>query len=228
MPYTLMKGLAWILLALVLGIVIGWALRHVVAKRQIARARNHHVDTVEMERLRGRVANLEPLVAERDRLRAEIDALAQRGSKGAKAVTSKSDPTVPPPRFLDGADAAAGGAPAEPAAAGPSAAPDLAVAAAVLGRAVALDDLTVIEGVGSKIEELCHGIGIRTWFDLSTTEVSLLRTMLADAGPRFRTHDPASWPEQARLLTEGRWHEFTALTGALSGGRAVEPSAASE
>jgi len=51
MPYTLMKGLAWILLALLLGIVIGWALRHVAAKRQIARARNHHVDTVEMERL---------------------------------------------------------------------------------------------------------------------------------------------------------------------------------
>ena len=86
----------------------------------------------------------------------------------------------------------------------------------------------MIEGVGPKIEELCHGIGIRTWFDLSTTEVSLLRTMLADAGPRFRTHDPASWPEQARLLAEGRWQEFKALTDAPRGGRAAEPSAASE
>ena len=226
MPYTLMKGLAWILLALLLGIVIGWALRHVVAKRQIARARNHHVDTVEMERLRGRVANLEPLVAERDRLRAEIDAMAQKGGKGVKG--GKSDPTVPPPRFVDGADAAPDGAPAEPAPAGPSAIPDLAAAAVALGRGVTLDDLKVVEGVGPKIEELCHGIGIRTWFDLSTTEVSLLRTMLADAGPRFRTHDPASWPEQARLLAEGRWQEFKALTDALSGGRAAEPSAASE
>ena len=228
MPYTLMKGLAWILLALLLGIVIGWALRHVVAKRQIARARNHHVDTVEMERLRGRVANLEPLVAERDRLRVEIDALAQQGAKGAKGAKGKADPIVPPPRFVDGADAAPVGAPAEPAPPGPSATPDLAAAAAALGRAVALDDLKVVEGVGPKIEELCHGIGIRTWFDLSTTEVSLLRTMLADAGPRFRTHDPASWPEQARLLAEGRWQDFKALTDALAGGRAAEPSAAPE
>ena len=58
---------------------------------------------------------------------------------------------------------------------------------------------------------LCHGIGIRTWQDLSTTEVSLLRTMLLDAGPRFRTHDPSTWPEQARLLAEGRWDEFAAF-----------------
>ena len=31
-----------------LGIVIGWLLRSVVAKRQVARARNHHVDSVEL------------------------------------------------------------------------------------------------------------------------------------------------------------------------------------
>jgi predicted flap endonuclease-1-like 5' DNA nuclease len=219
MPYTLMKGLAWILLALVLGIVIGWALRHVVAKRQIASARNHHVDTVEMERLRGRVANLEPLVAERDRLRTELDTALLKRTKG------KPELSVPPPRFLATADGDAG---AEPAPIGPSAAPDLAAAATVLGRAVTLDDLKVVEGVGPKIEELCHGIGIRTWYDLSITEASLLRTMLADAGPRFRTHDPGSWPEQARLLASGRWQEFKALTDALDGGRAAEPSAATE
>ncbi|MEO6571434.1 MAG: 50S ribosomal protein L27, partial [Ilumatobacteraceae bacterium] len=57
------------------------------------------------------------------------------------------------------------------------------------------------------------------WFDLSTTEVSLLRTMLADAGPRFKTQDPSTWPEQAALLAAGRWQEFVALTGELSGGR---------
>ena len=38
MPYTLMKGLGWFLIALVLGIVIGWLLRSVVAKRQVAPA----------------------------------------------------------------------------------------------------------------------------------------------------------------------------------------------
>ncbi len=212
MPYTLMKGLAWILLALLLGIVIGWLLRSVVAKRQVARARNHHVDTVEMERLRGRVANLEPVVIERDQLRAELaDAVRVRS-------TGEPEIAAPPPRFLsDAADVSVAQTTGEVRAV--LAAPDVAAAVAVLGRPVILDDLKVIEGVGPKIEELCHGIGIRTWHDLSVTEVSLLRTMLSDAGARFRTHDPSTWPEQASLLAAGRWAEFKALIDSLDGGR---------
>lgn len=235
MPYTLMKGLGWILLALLLGVVIGWLLRSVVAKRQVARARNHHVDTVEMERLRGRVANLEPIAVERDALRAELDAAVQVRAKGRPAM-------VPPPGFHErlpdevsdvagdvrsasgGADLATSAVPKVASVTGPSApsAPDVAAAAVVLGRPVTLDDLKEVEGVGPTIEDLCHGIGIRTWFDLATTEVSLLRTMLHDAGPRFRTLDPATWPHQARLLADGRWAEFKLFVDALEDGRAVE------
>ncbi len=83
----------------------------------------------------------------------------------------------------------------------------------------------MIEGIGPKIETLCHGIGIRTWHDLSTTEASLLRTMLADAGPRFRTHDPATWPTQAALLAAGHWSEFAALTASLRGGKQAQSAA---
>jgi predicted flap endonuclease-1-like 5' DNA nuclease len=201
MPYTLMKGLGWILIALVLGIVIGWFMRSVAAKRQVERARAHHVDTVEMERLRGRIANLEPVVAERDRLLAELE--AQRAPPGV-------------------ASGAPGAEPAGPAHSVPGA-PDVAAATAVLGHAIALDDLKVVDGVGPKIESLCHGIGIRTWFDLSTTEVSLLRTMLADAGPRLRAHDPTTWPQQARLLAEGRWAEFKSLNAGEPTGPTAAP-----
>jgi predicted flap endonuclease-1-like 5' DNA nuclease len=222
MPYTLMKGLGWILLALLLGVVIGWLLRSVAAKRQVARARKHHVDTVEMERLRGRIANLEPVVAERDQLRAELAEAVRARAKGTPEIAA------PPPRFLHGAEE--GGEAAAPLANGEStavlAAPDLAAAVGVIGRPIALDDLKVIEGIGPKIEELCHGIGIRTWHDLSITEVSLLRTMLSDAGARFRTHDPATWPEQARLLAAGRWVEFKALIDSLDGGRSATASPA--
>jgi predicted flap endonuclease-1-like 5' DNA nuclease len=219
MPYTLMKGLAWILLALFLGIVIGWLLRSVAAKRQVARARNHHVDSVEMERLRGRVANLEPVVAERDQLRAELAEAVRARTKGTPEIAA------PPPRFLhDAGDAVVPPANGESTAV--LAAPDLAAAVGVLGRPIVLDDLKVIEGIGPKIEELCHGIGIRTWHDLSTTEVSLLRTMLSDAGARFRTHDPSTWPEQAGLLAAGRWVEFKALIDSLDGGRAATASPA--
>jgi predicted flap endonuclease-1-like 5' DNA nuclease len=185
MPYTLMKGLGWFAAAFVLGIVIGWLLRAVSAKRQVARARANQVDMVEMERMRGRIANLEPVVAERDRLQAELDAL-----RGAPPGPVEQQP--PPPAQLP-------------------VTPDLAAAAVVLGHPVTLDDLKEIPGIGPNVEDLCHGIGIRTWFDLSTTEASLLHTMLVDAGPRFRTHDPSLWPEQARLLAAGRWEEFRKL-----------------
>jgi predicted flap endonuclease-1-like 5' DNA nuclease len=222
MPYTLMKGLGWFVLALVLGIVIGWLLRSVVAKRQVARARNHHVDSAEMERLRGRVANLEPIVAERDRLRAELDAaLAVAAAKASSKKTKTAAPDVAPPRFADGAsdqDTVATATP--PTEAAVPSTPDISAGAGALGHPIVLDDLKVVEGIGPKIELLCHGIGIRTWHDLSTTEVSLLRTMLADAGPRFRTHDPATWPEQARLLAAGRWDDFKALAASYKGGRA--------
>ncbi|MEO6570329.1 MAG: hypothetical protein ABIO83_02165, partial [Ilumatobacteraceae bacterium] len=198
MPYTLMKGLAWILLAVLLGIVVGWLMRSVAAKRQVSRARNHHVDAAEMERLKGRVANLEQVAAERDRLQLELDRLR---SKPSVTPTGEQAPVVATTTMPFSAVETAGPGPEVPA---PRTTPDTASAAAVLGSAVTLDDLRVVEGIGPKIESLLHGIGIRTWFDLSTTEVSLLRTMLADAGPRFKTQDPSTWPEQAALLAAGR------------------------
>jgi predicted flap endonuclease-1-like 5' DNA nuclease len=175
-------------------------LRSVAAKRQVARARSHHVDTVEMERLRGRVANLEPAVLERDRLRAELDQL-----KAERQVqpTPASVTVAPSPAAEE-----------VPTAGVVPAAPDLTQAAVVLGHRIALDDLKVIPGVGPKVEQLCHGIGIRTWYDLSTTEVSLLRTMLVDAGSRFRALDPSAWPGLAGLLAEGRWQEYKAAVDA--------------
>jgi predicted flap endonuclease-1-like 5' DNA nuclease len=188
-----MKGLGWFVAALVIGIVIGWLIRSVTARRQMAKARAQHPETVELERLRGRIANLEPAVAERDRLRAELDV-----ARGAPLSEDAGSP-VPDVRV----------------------APNVAAASAVLGHAILPDDLTVIPGIGPNVEQLCHGIGIRTWYDLATTEASLLRTMLVDAGPRFSTHDPTAWPELARLLSEGRWQEFRDLseTAAGSNGR---------
>lgn len=101
----------------------------------------------------------------------------------------------------------------------PPPAPDLAAATAVLGREIELDDLRVVVGVGPAIESLCRRIGIRTWWDLATTEPSLLRTMLTDARPGLAVDDSASWPLQARLLAEGRWADFKALTEDLAAGR---------
>ncbi len=214
MPYTLMKGLAWVLIAVVLGIIIGWLLRSVAAKRQIERAKQAGVDNddqAELDRLRRRLANLEPVVNERDRLRAELD------------VANRLQPSsAPPPEPVRASSAVVDSPPAPKVSSRARDVDPLDDAAAVLGKRIQRDDLTVIDGIGPKIADLCHGIGIRTWAELSTTEVSLLRTMLNDAGQRFKAHDPSSWPEQAALLAVGDWSEFRAFTAQLDGGRPAD------
>lgn len=235
MPYTLMKALLWLVLALLIGFSVGWLLRSLVAHRQVARARSQRVDTAEVERLRGRVANLETVVAERDRLAAEL--AAARGSPPGEppvasvtgvglvsdTETGARDAVVPDrvTAVVPSADAGTNGAAVTPSAPGTDdtgslpAAPSTDAAADVLGHPIELDDLKVVEGIGPKIEELCHGIGIRTWHDLASTEVSLLRTMLTDAGARYKMHDPSTWPQQAELLAHGRWAEFAELSAEL-------------
>jgi predicted flap endonuclease-1-like 5' DNA nuclease len=221
MPYTLTKGLLWFVLALLIGLAMGWLLRSIRATSQLRSMRAARHDASELERLRRRVANLEPAVAERDRLLAEPPAAAP----DAAAPAHVSEVTEVVARAPDtAASAPPSPAAAEPAGTGPVdvAPPDLSGAAGVLGTPVDLDDLTLIEGIDPAIAELCHGIGITSWADLAATEVSLLRTMLADAGPRVPTHGPDTWPEQARLLAAGRWEEFRSLASTREGGRLDE------
>lgn len=73
------------------------------------------------------------------------------------------------------------------------------------------DDLTRIEGIGPKICSLLHAAEIHTFEQLAGASVARLEEILRAAGPRFRMHDPASWPSQARLAAAGRWAELDAL-----------------
>ncbi len=218
MPYTLVKGLAWVVLALVLGGVIGWMLRSVRSRRQMAKARAAmgpnaplaNAERAELEQLRIRLAELEPIVVERDRLRAELEPIVVERARVRAAIESVRPSPMDPDQRSPGHGV------------DPPPTPDVAAAAAVLGREIELDDLRVVVGVGPAIESLCRRIGIRTWWDLATTEPSLLRTMLAEARPGLAVDDSASWPLQARLLAEGRWVEFKALTEELAAGRPVD------
>ena len=85
--------------------------------------------------------------------------------------------------------------------------------------AVEPDDLKRVEGIGPKIEGLLNARGITTWKQLAETEVALLQTVLDDAGPRYRIHDPATWPQQADLAARGAWVELDELQDRLKGGR---------
>ena len=88
----------------------------------------------------------------------------------------------------------------------------------MLGSKIKLDDLTVIEGIGPQIAGLLNAAGITTWRGLSKARIPALTKVLDAAGPRFRTHDPVTWPEQSRLLAKGAWAEFKELTGSLKAG----------
>jgi predicted flap endonuclease-1-like 5' DNA nuclease len=88
---------------------------------------------------------------------------------------------------------------------------DMSAAKEVLGAKVTLDDLTLVDGVGPKIAGLLSDAGIDTWLALGDADVERLRDVLAEAGPRYRMHDPQSWPAQGQLLAEGRWREFKDL-----------------
>lgn len=275
MLYTFLKFLGWGLLLALLGGCVGWALRALKCRSEVAHVRATTVDSDELDRMRHRLANMDQIVAERNRLRMQVADMRHADSPGVvlapgETVHDADEPGSPPaavdtaadvsdtaPDVIDtapdvdetapdvderagdlsfdqdggdaGADDEAGGdasgddAGADDAGAddgaGSGAALDLAAAASVLGKRIRLDDLSVVEGIGPKISELCRGIGIETWRQLADTDVATLQSMLDAAGSRFQVHRPASWPDQARLLAEGRWTEFKQLIDDLGGGR---------
>lgn len=81
------------------------------------------------------------------------------------------------------------------------------------------DDLTVIEGIGTKIQMLLNQYGIYTYQQLSETEVARLSEILAKAGPQLAMHNPGTWPSQAKLAADGQWDTLTAIQGFLKGGK---------
>jgi small subunit ribosomal protein S1 len=81
------------------------------------------------------------------------------------------------------------------------------------------EDLKIIEGIGPKIEEILHTAGIMTYADLAERDPEAIREILAEAGSRYKSHDPGSWPKQAKLAADGNMEELQALKDALHGGK---------
>jgi len=84
---------------------------------------------------------------------------------------------------------------------------------------VAADDLTKIEGVGKKITELLFAEDIASFQDLAKSTPKKIRTILDAAGSKYKMHDPATWPKQAKLAAAGKWDELKKLQSELKGGK---------
>ena len=66
-------------------------------------------------------------------------------------------------------------------------------------------DLTIIEGIGPKIEAILNEGGINTWLDLAERDIEEIKSILVTAGPGYQIIDPTSWPAQAQLAINGEW-----------------------
>lgn len=80
------------------------------------------------------------------------------------------------------------------------------------------NDLTVVEGIGPKINELFNHAGISTFAQLAKQTVSQMQKVLDEAGPRYKLAKPNTWAQQAALAAENKWSELKTLQDKLSGG----------
>ncbi|MBC2839307.1 hypothetical protein [Robiginitalea sp. SC105] len=81
-------------------------------------------------------------------------------------------------------------------------------------------DLTKIEGIGPKIEELLNQKGIKNYNQLSNTTVATLEKIIHDGGNRFAAHRgmTLTWPAQAKLAELDEWDELAKWQQILKAG----------
>lgn len=87
------------------------------------------------------------------------------------------------------------------------------------------DDLTIIEGIGPKIDELFHANGVASFAQLARLSVPEMLAILDRGGPNFQLANPGSWARQAALASENRWAELKRLQEELITG--IGPSGGS-
>ena len=80
------------------------------------------------------------------------------------------------------------------------------------------NDLTIIEGIGPKINELFNNAGLRTFAQVAAATVPQMRAILDNGGSRFRIANPSTWAQQAALAANNQWTALKKLQDELSGG----------
>ncbi|MBI1305187.1 MAG: hypothetical protein GC181_01080 [Bacteroidetes bacterium] len=83
-------------------------------------------------------------------------------------------------------------------------------------------DLKKIEGIGPKIHEILSAAGINTFDDLAQSTAHELRKILLDQGPKYKAHDPETWPRQAQMARDGKWEALLEWQSKLKGGKIVK------
>lgn len=81
------------------------------------------------------------------------------------------------------------------------------------------EDLTKIEGIGPKVQELLYAAGIMTYAQLAAKTPEQLDEIMDAAGSIYKAMDETSWPKQAGLAAAGDWEALKKLQDELVGGK---------
>mgnify|MGYP001097423696 CR=1 FL=1 len=146
-------------------------------------------------------AEVSSLKASNSKLKADLEACNQKVIAASKV--EKSAPAAPSTSL--GASAATLPSDTAKSSAGTF---DASAAKAAFGKKVKQDDLKLIEGIGPKIEGMFKEHGIKTWKALSEASLVECQKILDTGGTRYKIHDPASWPMQAKMCYENKWAEL--------------------
>ena len=95
---------------------------------------------------------------------------------------------------------------------------DVAAAKAAGFKLKGPNDLTVVEGIGPKINELFNNAGVSTFAQLAQQTIPQMQKVLDDAGARYKLAKPGTWAQQAALAAENKWAELKTLQEKLTGG----------
>ena len=230
--------LGTLLLGLLLGYLIwGWTKRKLALAQQEIIGLNSEVATLNeavvsaesiTKREKAAAASAALLIIEQkgklSDVRSQLNALSVHASaltilqnKDPKPVKKKTKRSVLPPIFAEGPFVQEDDLPSGIEKDAPDV-EELNRAAKVMGKPVAFNDLTLIEGIGPRISEVLNRSGIASWESLSKTTKHILRVVLDEAGPEFRIHKPKTWPRQAQMASAGEWKKLKAYQDVLKGG----------
>lgn len=81
------------------------------------------------------------------------------------------------------------------------------------------DDLTIVEGIGPKVQELFNENGISTLEELATKKPEELKAILEPKGGIYAAMETETWPKQAQMAAEGKIEELKAWQDELKGGK---------
>ncbi len=80
------------------------------------------------------------------------------------------------------------------------------------------NDLTVIEGIGPKINLLFNNAGFHTFAEVAKMTEAQMQKILDDAGPRYRLAKPGTWAKQADLAAQNKWEQLKSWQDELKHG----------